>query len=273
MNVVEEIEKWAGAAGLELPCGSAEGLAAFHAALVETGRERGVTALREPGDVLRELILDSLGAAACLPVGARVADLGSGGGVPGLPLALVRPDCRILLVESLGRKVAWLEEQVQALGLADRVEVVSRRCEDVGRDPAYRAVLDAVVAKALAGLPVLVEYALPLLRIGGVCMPTRGRPWPRRSSRPGTLWANWVAIWQSRVPIGSWTASGWSAWWRRFVRRLIAIPDEPGCPNASPCSAVSWGQAPIDGLRWIRRGLREQVHGGGATCMGVGRHA
>lgn len=167
MNVVEEIEKWAAAAGLELPGGSAEVLAAFHAALVETGRERGVTALREPGDVLRELILDSLGAATCLPVGARVADLGSGGGVPGLPLALVRPDCRILLVESLGRKVAWLEEQVQALGLADRVEVVSRRCEDVGRDPAYRAALDAVVAKALAGLPVLVEYALPLLRIGG----------------------------------------------------------------------------------------------------------
>jgi 16S rRNA (guanine527-N7)-methyltransferase len=167
LNVVEEIKIWAGATGLELPRGSAEGLAAFHSALVETGRERGVTALREPEEVLRELILDSLGAAACLQVEGRIADLGSGGGVPGLPLALVRPDCRFLLVESLGRKVAWLEEQVQALGLADRVEIVSRRCEDVGRDPVYRAVLDAVVAKALASLPVLLEYALPLLRMGG----------------------------------------------------------------------------------------------------------
>jgi len=165
--VLEEIEKWAGSAGLELPGGAAIGLATFHAALVERGRERGVTALRDPGEVLRELILDSLGAAIHLPAGGRVADLGSGGGAPGLPLALVRPDCRILLVESLGRKVTWLEEQVQALGVADRVEVLARRCEDVGREPALRASLDAVVAKALASLPVLVEYALPLLRVGG----------------------------------------------------------------------------------------------------------
>ncbi len=167
MNVVEEIEKWAGRAGLRLPCGSAAGLAAFHAALVEKGRDRGVTALRDPGDVLRELILDSLGAAAHLPVGGRVADLGSGGGAPGLPLALVRPDCKMFLVESVGRKVTWIEEQVQALGLADRVEVLSSRCEDVAREPAFRATLDAVVAKALASLPVLVEFALPLLRVGG----------------------------------------------------------------------------------------------------------
>ncbi len=167
MNVVQELEKWAGELGLNPPPDALAGLAAFHGALVERGRERGVTALREPGEVFRELILDSLGAAAHLPAGGRVADLGSGGGAPGLPLALVRPDLSLVLVESLGRKVTWLQEMVLALGLGDRVQVALSRSEDLARDPAHRASYDAVVAKALASLPVLVELALPLLRPGG----------------------------------------------------------------------------------------------------------
>ena len=190
-----------------------------------------------------------------------------------MPLALVRPDCRILLVESLGRKVAWLEEQVQALGLADRVEVVSRRCEDVGRDPAYRAALDAVVAKALAGLPVLVEYALPLLRIGGRLYAHKG---PALAEEIGS----------ARHALGE--LGGHLAESRPYrvldrervvcvVEKVRATPDRyprrAGVPGTQAPVARFRGQAPIDGLRWIRRGLRSRCMEVGQTCMGVGRHA
>lgn len=167
MSLGEDVERGARDLGVTLDLGAVEGLARFTEALATHGRERGVTALRETEDILRELVLDSLAAAPHLPRGARVADLGSGGGVPGLPLALARPDLHVVLVESLGRKVSWLEEQVEALGLSSRVEVLPVRAEDLGRDPAWRGTLDVVVAKALAALPVLIEFALPLLKVGG----------------------------------------------------------------------------------------------------------
>ena len=174
MDLVADIEQGALELGVELSPGAAGGLASFAAALVSSGRERGVTSLRESGDVVRELILDSLATAPYLPRGGRIGDLGSGGGVPGLPLALVRPDLRLVLVESLGRKVAWLKEQVGVLGLGGRVEVLPVRAEDMARDTAWRGGLDGVVAKALASLPVLVELGLPLLRVGACLYAYKG---------------------------------------------------------------------------------------------------
>lgn len=167
MSLELQIAREARELGVELEEAGARGLARFAETLASRGRERGVTALEDPEAVLRELVLDSLAAAPHLPPGGLVADLGSGGGLPGLPLALARPDLRFLLVESLGRKVAWLEEQVEDLGLGDRVTVLPVRAEDLGREAGRRGCLDGVVAKALAALPVLIELALPLLRRGG----------------------------------------------------------------------------------------------------------
>ncbi len=174
MDFEAEIEQGALGLGVPLPTGAVEGLARFAADLIESGKLRGVTSLAEPGDVLRELILDSLAAAPELPLGGRIGDLGSGGGVPGLPLALARPDLRLVLVESLGRKVAWIREQAVQLGLEERVEVLAIRAEDMARDPLWRGHLDGVVAKALASLPVLIELGLPLCRVGGCLYAYKG---------------------------------------------------------------------------------------------------
>ncbi len=174
MDFVAGIEEGASSLGVRLPAGAVEGLSRFAVALVERGRDRGVTSLGDPREVLRELILDALAAAPDLPTGGRIGDLGSGGGIPGVPLALARPDLRLVLVESLGRKVSWIQEQVEVLGLGDRVEVLPIRAEDMARDPAWRGALDGVVAKALASLPVLVELGLPLLRVGGCLYAYKG---------------------------------------------------------------------------------------------------
>ena len=104
---------------------------------------------------------------------ARVADLGPGGGFPGVPMAIVVPSMTLVLIESQERRCAFLRAVVEELGL-DRVTVVHARAEEAGRMPALRGSFDLVVARALAAMPILVEYALPLLREGGVLASPKG---------------------------------------------------------------------------------------------------
>jgi 16S rRNA (guanine527-N7)-methyltransferase len=98
--------------------------------------------------------------------GARVADIGAGGGVPGLVMAILRPDLRVTLIESDGRKAGFLLHAAALCG-CPLVTVVPRRAEEVGHDPAHRAGYDLAVSRATAAAPVLCELALPLLRAGG----------------------------------------------------------------------------------------------------------
>ena len=106
---------------------------------------------------------------------ATIADLGSGAGLPGLPLAIALPEAAVSLVESSIRKCEFLERAVQACGLAN-VEVVHARIEE------WPASLDVVTARALAPLEVVVEYAAPLLRIGGTLVVWRGQREPASES-------------------------------------------------------------------------------------------
>src|SRR5204863_9649804 len=91
---------------------------------------------------------------------------GSGGGLPGLPLKIVRPDLEVTLIEADQSKAAFLVQAAATLGLSD-VEVVAMRAEDAGHDRRYRESFDVAVARALAPLPTLVELCLPLVRVGG----------------------------------------------------------------------------------------------------------
>ncbi len=106
------------------------------------------------------VLLDHLGDAK------RLVDVGSGGGLPGLPLKIARPELAVTLVEVDSGKAAFLVQACARLGLVD-VEVVARRAEEVGHDARYRESFDVAVARALAPLPVLVELCLPLVRMGG----------------------------------------------------------------------------------------------------------
>ena len=106
------------------------------------------------------VLLDHLGDAR------RVVDVGSGGGLPGLPLKIVRPDLEVVLVEADGDKAAFLVNACAQLGLHG-VEIVNRRAEEAARDPRLREAFDLAVARALAPMPVLVELCLPFVRVGG----------------------------------------------------------------------------------------------------------
>ena len=117
-----------------------------------------------------------------VPVGSVVLDLGSGGGIPGLVIADVRSDLRMVLLDALERRVALLDEAVDALGWGDRVIVLHARAEDVGRDPAWRGTVDAVTARLFGPPATVAECSAPLLRVGGLLIvsepPDQPDRWP-----------------------------------------------------------------------------------------------
>jgi 16S rRNA (guanine527-N7)-methyltransferase len=122
-----------------------------------------------PGLVARPdpaLIEDCLVLVEHLGDARRVVDVGSGGGLPGLPLKIVRPDLKMTLIEADQAKSAFLVHACAALGLMG-VEVVAMRAEEAGHDPRFREAFDVAVARALAPMPVLVELCLGFVRVGG----------------------------------------------------------------------------------------------------------
>lgn len=158
-----------------LPAGYADAAERFVALLLSTNARLNLTRVVEPEAVARVHLLDSVAALPKLDDlrPERVLDLGSGGGVPGIPLALARPGVRWTLVDSVGKKVDALRGFIADLDLAT-VDAVAARAELLGRDAAHREAYDLVTARACAALPVLAEYALPLLRVGGALLAWKG---------------------------------------------------------------------------------------------------
>jgi 16S rRNA (guanine527-N7)-methyltransferase len=198
----------AAALGLPLDAGQVAQFQTYYEMLVDWNSRINLTAITDPDGVQTRHFVDSLAVAAALlhwehgpqpdPGAARRAttpdisgnsssphsafriphsalvDLGTGGGFPGLPLKILWPELRLTLVDSVGKKTLFLKAVVEALGLRD-VTVLAERAETLGADPAYRAQYDIATARAVAALPVLAEYGLPLCRVGGIlCAPKKG---------------------------------------------------------------------------------------------------
>lgn len=151
---------------------SVRGMAAFADMLATTGVERGLIGPREvPRLWSRHLVNCAVvveGADSPVGLGSAVADVGSGAGLPGLVWALVRPDLRVTLIEPLLRRATFLSEAVTELDLGERVEVLRARAEDVERT------FDVVTARAVARLPQLLTWTVPLTRVGGVVLALKG---------------------------------------------------------------------------------------------------
>jgi 16S rRNA (guanine527-N7)-methyltransferase len=136
--------------------------------LRSTGIEWGLLGPRETERVWGRHILNSAVVSELISEGAAVADVGSGAGLPGIPLAILRPDLRLTLIEPLLRRYTFLNDAVERLELAERVEVVRSRAED--HDRSY----EVVVARALAPLDRLVNWCNPLRARGGVILALKG---------------------------------------------------------------------------------------------------
>jgi 16S rRNA (guanine527-N7)-methyltransferase len=138
--------------------------------------EANVIGTRVQRKVLLEHVLDSLSCFLFRPLAeaGRLVDVGSGGGLPGLPIKIAEPPLAVALVEATGKKARFLRRAAEALSLSG-VEVVNERAEDVGRSREHRGAYDVATTRAVARLSVVAEYCVPLLGVGGHAISMKGR--------------------------------------------------------------------------------------------------
>ena len=163
-------------AGIPLTAGQVGQFSVYNEMLLDWNTRMNLTALTAPEDVAVKHIIDSLTAYdAALFDGARtLIDVGTGAGLPGIPLAVYAPHLTVTLLDSLNKRVRFLTEVTAAMGLPN-VRCIHARAEEAARTAEHRAAYDIAVSRAVARLPVLLEYALPFVRIGGTLLALKGR--------------------------------------------------------------------------------------------------
>jgi len=144
----------------------------YYAMLADWNERMNLTAISGPEDVVKKHFLDSLAAAPYLKQGARIVDVGTGAGFPGVPLLILRPDLKVTLMDSQQKKLLFLEALLAELGLS--AECVHARAEDAGQNPRHREYYDAALTRAVSALPVLAELTLPLVKVGGISIAYKG---------------------------------------------------------------------------------------------------
>ncbi len=170
--MLERLQSGAAALGCQLSPAQLSLFHQFRVALLEWNERINLTSIVDPDEVEMRHFLDSLTVLAAIEhdpsVGTdlRIIDIGSGAGLPGVPLAIVMPQSRVTLLEATGKKVAFLSYLVERLALRN-VDVLLGRAEERAHERAYRESYDLVVARAVAPLPALAELCLPFAAIGG----------------------------------------------------------------------------------------------------------
>lgn len=161
--------------GLDLTTDQQRAFEQYAELLTDWNERVNLTAITEPLAIEMRHFLDSLAVlkAVHLPPGTRVIDVGTGAGFPGLPLRIVCPTLHMTLLEATGKKTVFLQKTVESLALSN-VEVVNLRAEEAGQLALYREQYDLVLARAVARMPVLAEYLLPLCKVGGRCVALKG---------------------------------------------------------------------------------------------------
>jgi 16S rRNA (guanine527-N7)-methyltransferase len=175
--------------GLHLSRAQLSALTLYERELLDWNTRFNLTAIRDPQEIHIKHFLDSVTCLLALRDSPpeRLIDIGTGAGFPGIPLKIIYPKMQLTLVESVGKKAQFCRHVVTILDLRG-VEVVQARAEALGQDPAYREQYDWAVARAVAVLPVLSEYLLPLVRVGGRMLAMKGESGPAEAhSAEGAL--------------------------------------------------------------------------------------
>lgn len=141
----------------------------------EWNQKINLTAITEDEEIVKKHFIDSIKVLKNdgLKNGNKVIDVGTGGGFPGIPIKIVLPECKITLLDSLNKRIKFLNIVVEELGL-ENVETIHGRAEDFGQNPEYREQFDYTVSRAVANLAVLSEFCIPFVKVGGKFLAMKG---------------------------------------------------------------------------------------------------
>ncbi len=205
--------------------------------LLDWNTRMNLTAIKDPEEVLLRHFLDSLSLLTVYDKPhARVLDIGSGAGFPGLPLKIVRPQWHVTLLEATGKKVTFLQHMIETLELKD-VIAVHGRAEELAHKGEYRASFDMVTARAVSSLSTLLEYAAPYCRVGGqIILPKKGAleeelaQGKRAAAQVGAVFKADVAVTLPGLADG---------------RRLLVWGQKRVCPEQYPRSGAVMAKKPL----------------------------
>ena len=154
--------------GIELTDSQLNAFETYYDMLIDRNKVMNLTAITEFDEVMDKHFLDSVYLFRSIKLKAdyKLIDIGTGAGFPGIPLIIVFPELKITLLDSLNKRVGFLNDVIDELNLND-IEAIHGRAEDIARDKAYRASYDIAVSRAVANLSTLSEYCLPFVKIGG----------------------------------------------------------------------------------------------------------
>ncbi|MBQ4086807.1 MAG: 16S rRNA (guanine(527)-N(7))-methyltransferase RsmG [Clostridia bacterium] len=162
------------AAGFELAAPQLEQFRQYADLLVEWNKKMNLTAITEPGEIITKHFIDSLYGLPYLPNGGTLIDVGTGAGFPGIPLKIARPDLSLTLLDSLNKRLTFLNEVIRELALPDVKTVHTRAEEGAVKKSPLREKFDVATSRAVAQLNALAEYCLPYVKVGGVFLAYKG---------------------------------------------------------------------------------------------------
>ena len=174
MRILEKLKEYAAGFGIALSAEQLQAFKIYEELLLEWNQKINLTAITAHEEIIVKHFLDSLLllSAAKPQQGTSIIDVGTGAGFPGIPAKIVRPDIDLTLLDSLQKRVRFLQEVSDALG--QKNTLLHGRAEEIGRSASNRGKYDLASARAVASLPVLCEYCLPLLKVGGVFAALKG---------------------------------------------------------------------------------------------------
>ena len=141
--------------------------------LIEWNEKINLTAIVEPKEVILKHFVDSLTISKYIERNSYIADVGTGAGFPGIPLKILRDDIKVVLVDSLNKRIKFLDEIINKLELKN-IKAIHSRAEEFGQNVEYREQFNIVTSRAVANLSTLSEYLMPLAKVGGKCLCMKG---------------------------------------------------------------------------------------------------
>lgn len=172
--LIQILEKWCGENNIAINDKQKSAFEIYAGMLIEWNKKMNLTAITAENEIAVKHFIDSISVLKYINLkpNADLVDIGTGAGFPGIPLKIMRPDIKLTLLDSLNKRLIFLEEVCKAINL--KADIIHARAEELSQNPEYREKFDYAVSRAVANLPSLCEYCIPYIKNGGMFISMKG---------------------------------------------------------------------------------------------------